>query len=401
MLGRYLKNFCEAHGVEETQNFVTQALQENKITRNQISLRNLAEGIIGPNWRHALTARAAGQFREAEDMVSASAFAAISGQLLIEEVKAKYNSADFVGDKLCALSPITNGNLGPQREPYLSDVIDESLQVQEGQPFPQTTFTQQYIDFPVPKKFGLKCNVSMEMIFADLTNQAFDSAGSVGRRVRINKEERQLRVVYGIDSAPYSWNGTTYNIYQSSAPWVNIVSGKVIQDWTDLNDLEQTFANIIDPVIKKPIEIKPNAALVMPYRYYNWKRIDQATNTRSGAYSTSGLTPQIEAPSPLKNSPFGGDYELLYSKFGYQQVLANGTGPVTGALTAAQAREVVIFGDFKKTFVYREVHPLEVSELPPNNILQHNQDIVLSIRAKEFGVMAVRDPRFVMISYNT
>ena len=193
MLGRYLKNFCEAHGVEETQNFVTQALQENKITRNQISLRNLAEGIIGPNWRHALTARAAGQFREAEDMVSASAFAAISGQLLIEEVKAKYNSADFVGDKLCALSPITNGNLGPQREPYLSDVIDESLQVQEGQPFPQTTFTQQYIDFPVPKKFGLKCNVSMEMIFADLTNQAFDSAGSVGRRVRINKEGYYLQ----------------------------------------------------------------------------------------------------------------------------------------------------------------------------------------------------------------
>jgi hypothetical protein len=404
MLGLHLKRFSESHGIEKTKEFVSQAIQEGKISQSQISLRNLAEGMIGSNWAAVLKSRAAGgvMLREAEDAVSASAFYAITGQLLIDKVKEKYNAAQFVGDKLCVVESISNGNLGPQREPYLSDVIDDSYQVQEGQNFPHTSFTQQYIDYPVPKKFGLACNVTFEMIFSDLTNQAYNSAGSVGERVRINREERQLRIVYGIDSAPYSWNGTTYNIYQSSAPWVNTVSGKVVQDWTDLNDLEQVFVNMLDPVTKKPINILPNAALVMPYKYYHWKRINEATNTKTGAYSTSGLTPQTEAPNPIKNSPFGSDYEIIHSKFGYAQVLANGIGPnLTTSYTAAQAREVVVFGDFKKAFVYREVHPLEVSELPPNNILQHNQDIIFSVRAKEFGVMCVRDPRYVMMAYNS
>ena len=402
MLGLYLKRFCESHGVDRAREYVSTATREGKIQRSQVSLRNLAEGLIGSNWANVLKAKAAGStFMEAEDAVSASAFYSISGQLLVDHVKEMYNLADFIGDKLCTVEPITNHNLGPQREPYLSPIIDDSIQVEEAQSFPQSTFTQQYIDFPVPKKFGQKCNVTFEIIWADLTNQAYKAAGGVGERVRINREERQLKIIYGIDSAPFSWNGTSYSVYQTSAPWVNVISGKIIQDWSDLNDLEQSFVSILEPVTKKPIVIKPNKALVMPYRYYTWKRINEATNTKTGAYATSGLNPQTDAPNPLKNSPFGSDYEVLYSRYGYQQVLNNGIGPnLTTSYTAAQAREVVVFGDFQRAFVYREVHPLEISELPPNNLLQHNQDIIYSIRAKEYGVMCVRDPRYVVMSYN-
>lgn len=392
-VGRHLREFTESHGLDKTITYLREALEEGKIVKDQISVRDLAEGFMGGNWEDKLRRRQARVFTEASEAVDSSGFVAITGQLLINEIKQKYKSADFVGDSLVEVIPITNGNLGTQRTPYLSDVIDEPQQVQQGKEYPQTSISPQYIDYPAPEKRGQICAVTFETIFSDLTRQMLDSAGSVGRRLGINREERILRVVLGIVNN-HSWNGSSYNTYQASTPWINVKSSNELVDWTDLNEAEQLFVNMLDPVTGKPIDITPNAILVMPAYYYSARRVTRATETRSGDI-TSGAGNQTVAPNPLDN-----DYRIAKSAFAYKlltDTVANGGA----GIAAADAKKYWYIGDFKKAFVYRQVYPLRTVEAPPLNPMDFKQDIALAVKASEFGVAAVRDPRYVVKCYDS
>jgi hypothetical protein len=401
-VGTNLRRLIESNGYETARANLIESVITGKINpRRDIHIRDLAESLLGPAWALKLQARNAGvRLSEADEAVDPSAFADITGQLLVNEIKAKYETADFVGDELVETVPITNGNLGPQRTPWLSDVLNDASTVQPGMPYPRTQFTEQYIDYPAPEKFGELCEVLMESIYSDLTGQILDSAGSTGRRVRINKEERILDVVLGIVNN-FKWNGTSFNTYYSTAPaapanasftWVNVKSGQVIIDWTHINELEQLFANMLDPVTGKPINVNPEWMLVMPVKYYTHKRILTATDIRTG--DGASTTQATYAPSPLETN-----YKLLKSKFAFQR--SSATASVNGGGgSAASAKEVAIYGS-KKAFVWRQAEPMTTIEAPANNPAQIERDVAVQVRAREWGVAAVRDPRFVTYSYNS
>lgn len=387
-LGRHLRDFARQHGVRRTTEFFREARKQRKIQPQQISLRDLAEGLLGPSWATKL-ARRESPLREASEAVDASAFSNITGQLLIDQVKERYQSADFIADQLVEVMPVTNGNLGTNKVPWLSDVIDAPSKLTAGEEYPFSQFSEQYVVLPAPEKYGLICGVTFEMIFSDLTKQAMDAAGSVGRRIGISKEERVLRVVLGLLNN-HVWNGTTYNTYLTAGNWINKVSSQQLTDWTSLNAVEQLFANMLDPVTGKAIDVPADemALLVMPFRKYNAKRAIFATETRSGDITTGAGNQEI-APNPLDKQ-----YPILSSKFAYQLLLGSG-------LTAAQAQDYWYCGAFKKAFAYRQVFPLTIVEAPPQNLMQFRQDIVLAIKASEYGVAGVMDPRYVAQSINT
>src|SRR5687767_2662426 len=190
-------------------------INAGKIKPGEVSFKDLAVNIVGDNWDTRLGAFQAVSHRLREssgenadhtlrvlesgsgEAVDASAFADITGQLLINEVRRKFTSPTFIGDKLTETVSITNGNLSEQKTPWLTDVLQTGDVVQPGMPYPHTQFAQQFQTYPAPVKHGQICSVTMEMIYSDLTSQALDSAGSVGRALGYARELEILDVALG------------------------------------------------------------------------------------------------------------------------------------------------------------------------------------------------------------
>lgn len=382
-LGRKLKQLTESYGIAKTSKFLGDAIRDKKINRHTISIRQLAESFMGSDWAEQLYRYNSGvRVREAAEGVDASSFTAITGQLLVNEIKDKYELAALIGDEVAETVPVTNGNLKEQKVPWLSNVIDSVEKVEEGMPYPHTSFSPNYIEYPAIEKIGKICAVTMEAIYSDLTGQILDSAGSVGTYCGIAREERILKVVLGLTNN-HKWNGSSYNTYLTSGSWVNKVATFTMTDWSSINTLEQLFMNMLDPNTGKNILIEPKQLFVMPANKYRTRRAITATNTRSGDFATSGNPDQIEAPNPLDK-----DYQILTSPHARRLLVESG-------VSATNADKYVFLGDFKKAFIWREAKPLTVVEAPAQNPMEFNQDIALAVKASLMGVAAVRDPRFV------
>ncbi|CAB4146817.1 hypothetical protein UFOVP829_3 [uncultured Caudovirales phage] len=383
---RNLKRICESNGVNATVSTLADAFAAKKIRPGELSIRRMAETFIGSNWDSVLENRM-GRVQESADSVSASLFTAITGQLLVNEIKEKYKLASFIGDSLCTTIPVTNGNLGTQKVPYLSDVRDVGEKLEEGEPYPQTQFAGQYITYPGVEKHGRICAVSMEAIFSDLTTQILDSARSVGQYLALTREYKILQVALGITNN-HSWNGTSYNTYVASGgSWVNKVATFSLTDWTSINSLEQLFVNMVDPITGYPILIEPKNILVTPAQKYSTRSIVNATEVRrtQPGYATTGGPIQNVSDNPLDR-----DYQILTSPHALKALTDSG-------VSAANSNIRVYLGDFQKAFVWREAKPLTIVEAPPLNPMEFNQDIALAVKASWMGVAGVRDPRFVVL----
>lgn len=388
MLGHKLKKLTESYGITKTAKFLGDAIRDKKISKHSISIRQLAESFLGHNWAENLYRYNSGvRVQEASEGVDASSFTAITGQLLVNEIKDKFDLAKLIGDDVCETIPVTNGNLKEQKVPWLSNVIDSVEKVEEGMPYPHTTFSPNFIEYPAIEKIGKICAVTMEAIYSDLTGQILDSAGSVGTYCGLAREERILRVVLGLVNN-HKWNGSSYNTYLSSGAWTNTVGNFVLKDWTSVNTLEQLFTNMLDPNTGKNILIEPKQMLVMPANRYRAIRAFSANVTRSGDFATSGNPDQIEAPNPLDK-----DYQILTSPHARRLLTESG-------VSTSIADSYVFLGDFKKAFIWREAKPLTVVEAPAQNPREFEQDIALAVKASLMGVAAVRDPRYVVFGVN-
>lgn len=392
-IARNLKRFCEANGAEQTVKLFTESLETKKFKPSDVTLGVLTRMFLGEDYldvERKLKAIKYGQTHllEAAEAVDASAFSNITGQLLVTVVKEKYEAASFIGDKLMSKFPNPNGNLQAHKVPYLSDVRDKGKLLAQLEPYPMTQFNESWITLPAPEKRGEICAIGMEMAYSDFTGQAQDSAGSVGRAIAYQREERILRVVLGLVN-PYVWNDnalTTYVSTSGTGAYVNKLLSSTITNYTHVNAVEQLFFRMVDPITGRSIMAMPNAILCMPEKRYELKRILGATETRSGDV-TSGAGNQVVSPNPLDI-----DYTMLYSP------IARNLLDTETSLTADEIKEFVIFGDFQKAFKYREVYPFRAENAPANNPMEFNQDIVLAVKAGEFGVPCVFDPRYTVES---
>jgi hypothetical protein len=398
-LGLKLKEFGKQNGVAKTREYLSEAIAKGDIQPNRISLRGLAEGIIGEQWAETMHRFNGPErvFMESTEAVDASNFAAITGQILITTVKEKFKLASFIGDSLVQNIP-AGQNLGQELIPWLSDTTTEADTVQPGMPYAQTQFTGNYVKLPAIEKVGRICAITAEMIYADKTSQALQSAESVGTYCGLAKEERILKTVMGVTgnyvygtsqgsessldtySATGGQSGLTYG-------FINQVNSYALSNWASINTLEQLFFQMKDPNTGKPIEVfgPGMQMLVMPFQKYSASRIlNPATTTKNGPYATSGDVEQLESPNPLDNN-----YGLLTSAHARALLISSG-------VTASNADKYVWLGNFKKAFVWREAKPLEIVQAPANNWAEFNQDIAVAIKASWWGAAGVMDPRFVV-----
>ena len=418
-LGRKIKQWAVDHGRESAVQMVNEAVKTKTITRDQISLRDLAHATMGDDWETHLRrfAASSGEFihsaESAADAVDPSTFVAITGNQLIDTVRENFNSPAFIGDKISTTIPVTNGNLEKQKEPWLSDVriaedaytaLDGQNQsvTQPGMPINAAGFLPNYVQLLEPIKYTGRCDVTFEMIYADRTRQAHMRAASVGKARGVEKELRILQCLAGLTNNFYfsyggsaETNSTTYHVSAGTVgTWVNALDNRPLVDWTDVNAMEQIFANMQDPVTGQPIDVEANQLIVMPGNLHNAKHIIRATSIRMGAGGSTSTTGVVTySDDDLK------DYEIMTSKYLYRLVLNNlsnfkkqdGSTAVS-TLTAAQATQMWFMGNFKQGLYYRQVYPLRVDTAPAMNPDDFGRDIPLSVRAMEFGRAGIRDP---------
>lgn len=394
-IGRKLREVVKSNGIPAAVETLQEAFREKRVKTADISLREMAESLIGEDWNVKLPQHVERLRESGGAAVDASGFSSITGQLLVDRVKEKHKMATLVTDQLFDIWDITNGNLGTLKVPWLGDVVDEPGVVNQQQEYPKTRFGQQYVELPAPEKWGLICPVTMEMIFSDLTKQAMDSANSVGRRTGLWVEKRRLRALAGIVN-PHLWNGTNYNTYLTSGAWINKLTDFTFNNWTDVNRVEQLAAQMLDPVIGEPIDIDIKQVLTVPFMRYKAKRILNATETRSGDITT-GDGHQVVAGNPIDT-----DYTVLASKHLRKLLIAAAAGPTGGAaLTSPVADSVTFWGEFKKALVWRQVFPHRATQAPPQHPDDFERDIVLQVKSNVFGAAGVYDPRYIYWCYNS
>ena len=380
-LGQAVRQWVRQYGKDKTVERVKEGIKEKKINTKNLVLGSLAQGMMGDRWTKSLSRPS--RALEAAEAVDVSAFTDITGQILVTEVQEAYNSPEFIGDKLMRV--IDEGapfNLGEQIVPMVSNVLDGPTQLNAGQSYPSTQMIEDWVSYPAVGKYGEILQIFLETVLADRTGQIPDSAAKLGRRARLDREERQLKVVLGLVNN-FKWKGTSYNTYLTSGNWINKVTGQTTSggDYTIINTVEQLFAQMTDPYSGKPIDIQPSSLLCMPEARYDFKRIMQATTVRVGNTATSGGI-QGESPNPLDQ-----EYPIYSSKIARALLVASG-------VSAANVRNYWYLSDSMKAFIYRQILPWEVIEAPPTNELDFNNDVVMRIKVREMGVAGVANPRY-------
>ncbi len=378
---RELKRRYQLDGADQTVKHLSEALHKKHLRPEDFSIRDLAEALVpdGSEWVRSLDPRSGGMsLMEGSDGVDMTAFQNIASQVVHAKILDAYTQESFVVSKLVDTVPT---RLDGEKIPGISRVSSSDSEVGAGMPFPRLGFGEDYIETPSTTKHGFIVPVTKEAIFFDRTNLVLRRAAEVGEVLGLNKEKRLLDLVVGATNN-YKWQGTSYDTYQSSAPWVNTLAANELVDWTNVDAAEQLLAEILDPNTGEPVLASGTTVLVMPaYRHAAHRVFNAAELT----YSATGSATSTVTANPL------GNYTVAESRLAYRRVIASGE-------PAADAKKWWFLGDFKKAFAYMENWPITVTQAPLGSDAEFSHDIVLQFKASERGAAAVIDPRMIIKS---
>jgi len=382
--------------------------QVNMKKLRSFGLRRLYEAIVGPDlpmhrWMNPGQEQAANKmFFEEVSGPRASAFTNITGKMVLDGVLEGFTAESLVADQLFEV--FTDRNDGG-RWGGMDWIDDDSIEVKEGHEYPNTDFAEDYVDTPFSTKRGLKIGVTREIVHFDQTGLLMQRSRMVGERVSVNRENRMLDTFLGLDN-PYKRKGTFSNTYVGSGPRQNLLTGVELVDWTDIEEALQLFAEMVDDRADgEPIEVTPSQLVVMPRKLFTARRILNASEVRhttggnSVADGAGALGPNDNIETMGAN-PITDNYEIISTNRMYQRLQKPHTdihqGTVIAGLSAADAQKVWFLGDFKRSFKYRTIFPLEVISAGAEHPAFFDKDVVMQFRASERGVPFVVDPWHVM-----
>lgn len=382
-----LRQMIRTMGARQTCRHITESLQRSAageighLRPSDFSLRDLAEGLVdgGREWVQSMDPRSGTSVLESMDAIDSTAFSNVTGQLLINAVMEGYNNPAY---SISEMFRTVSTRLSGERIPGIGKIGDQAESVGEGSPFPHVGVGEDYIDTPATDKKGLIVPVTKEAIFFDRTGLLLERAREVGDSLRLNKEKRCVDVLIGAVNN-HRWKGTAYDTYQSSAPWVNLLSGATydLVDWTDIDAVEQLFAEMTDPNTGEPVAITVNQIVATPARRHALNRIINATEVR---YTGASAPTETLAANPMTG------YSATISQYLYHRLQSQ------LSLSAADAKATWFAGDMSRAFAYMENWPITVVQAPQNSEAEFNQDIVARFKASERGVAVAYNPRYVV-----
>ena len=172
-----------------------------------------------------------------------------------------YTQEAFVVSRLVETIPT---RLDGEKIPGITRVADDIQPIHPGMPYPSLGFGEDYIETPSTTKHGFIVPVTKEAIFFDRTHLVLSRAAEVGEMLGLNKEKRLLDLVIGADEQlQLEWHRPTTRT-RPRRPWINVMTGNELVDWTNVDAAEQMFADILDPNTGEPVLVQANTVLVMP-----------------------------------------------------------------------------------------------------------------------------------------
>ena len=379
---RELKRRYELDGAAKTVDHLAESIREKHLRAEDFSIRDLAETLVpdGHQWVRMLDPRSSAgvNISEAADGVDVTAFLNITGQVIYSKIMEAYTQESFVMSKLVSSVPT---RLDGEKIPGVSRIADQIDGVNPGMPYPNLGFGEDYIETPSTTKRGFIVPVTKEAIFFDRTHLVLTRAAEVGEILGLNKEKRLLDLLIGVTNN-YKWRGVSYNTYQSTTPWVNVIASNELVDWTDVDAAEQLFADILDPNTGEPVLVNSTTVLVTPAYRHAAHRVFNAAEIH---YAASGASTTTVAANPL------GNYRVVESRLAYRRILSSGVASV-------DAKKWWFIGNFSKAFAYMENWPITVTQSPLGSEADFSSDIVVRFKASERGAAAVINPRYVVKS---
>jgi hypothetical protein len=334
--------------------------------------------------------------QEAMGAVDASAFAGITGQLLINRILQAFTAEEFIASKLVPTFPT---RLNGERIPGVAlprDPGEDVVAAEEMDELHYVGFSEEYVETPATVKRQLGIAVTKEAIFFDRTGLVLDRASYVGTLLGLRKEKNLLGVIIGAvntfkekrtgDSAAVSLK--TYYAADDNGRWVNHLDGNPLADWTNINAAEQMFSQITDPNTGEPIILPSTRLILAPQIQFLalnqilmanqiWKLTQGGLNPSAGQTGVNTL-----GPNPLQNL----NITMATSRQLYKQI------QLLLDSSASDAAGYWWYGD-PSAFAYMENWPITVVQAPVNSEAEFTQDVVVRFKASERGMAAIIEPR--------
>lgn len=370
---RELRRRLELDGSRQTVAHLTEAMSSGDLKPEDFSLRELAEGLI-PEFRNG---------KQTEELLEGNEdFINVTGAVIERKILDAYHSEVFALSRLVSTIPTRFDG----EKMNLGGLPDGATEVAPGAAYPTVNLGDNYIETPQTAKHGLIVPVTKEAVFFDRTHFILQRAAEVGETLALNKEKRILRAVLGLVPS-YKFNGTVYSTYQSAVtdtdddwygnePWVNALPNNALENWANIDAVEELLARIIDPTTNEPLLNEPDTVLVMPPKRHIAHRLFNGAELSYNDAANSTV-------SAIKN-PYT-KYKVVSSRLAYRMLQMAGV---------PQAENVWFIGDFKKAFAYMENWGITVSRSGSGSESDFTQDVLVRYKASERGVPAVLNPRY-------
>ena len=304
------------------------------------------------------------------------AFGRITERIIRGEVLESFADPAFVGDQVCTTRS-TDAYDG-ERLPGMTRLGDASEEVGIGQPYPETTFTEDYLDLPATVKKGNIVSLAKEHVMADQTGLLLDRAAEVGYWLGYNKEIRILGCVLGTDGSLYKRRERigvqVYNNNTGDHDWDNLDSNTFI-DWTSIQQAEVLFDKMTDPNTGEPILIIPDTIICPTALKHDVRRVVNATSVQH-----QDRTVAVDMVGTISASPLD-PYNIVSSTLVYKKTTSDTTWYI---------------GQPKRAFQYRENWPVTVSQQGAGSDDEFTRDIVMKFKASERGVCVPVEPRYMV-----
>ena len=243
-----------------------------------------------------------------------------------------------------------------------------------------------------------KCVVTREAAFFDLTGDVLEAAGGVGDELAYGQEREIADEVMGITNS-YNRNGTSYNTYQTAAPFVNDHVNP-FTDEVDVDDARQLFVNMRDPETAREIRIDGRTILCMPGLALKVREQIFGTNVQIGTQLNSSFPSRWKTSTgELANVGAANGGRGPYQVVEMSAIWFNrATAPDGLNLSAADARGLWFLGDFAgppgaEGFIWMENWPLTPWQASADEYLMKDHGLIAVYGANYRGRMFTREPR--------
>jgi len=397
-------------------------LTEQKLKPEQFSIQELAEGIIGSQWRNHFdpaNGAAMARYTAARSLVESgfpndsralleatgigidptafaniNAFTSVVGGLIEVKILEAFQNPSLIADQLCPAEPT---KLNGQKVIGVNRIGDKGRRRNPGEPHTRAQFNERWIETPETRENALAVDVLKESVFFDLTGDILNVASSVGEELAYRKELEVIDTIIGVNNS-FKYNGTAYNTYVTSETlgYLNDHSNPMV-DWTSIQASMLRFARMKDPGTGKRVLIQPNTILVNPARLATAQLILGAnmTETRVAAGATQATAGTLQIRQTPGN-PYSGQFNVLSSPLIEQRCTdADGLN-----LSQSNADDYWWIMQSGKSFRYMQNYPLNVQQAAPNQYEMLDKGIVASYFANERGIPSVWSPWHIVRNKN-